>query len=254
MENKFKYGERLEILINAMINDYLTELDFNSGDGITDAYENLLYKTIVKGEFDDIFLSDELEGLEKSERQRILDLSRKHYELCLYDGKLEYWQYSVEGVTNGERMRAELLLNNFNYLIRLVKNGGEEVLNFLDKFKGNELFDDGSIIALLRRKFADDDVLEEVLIEMSKDDGKYKDFNNTQKVILCNYPEGVLYKVDDDKRVDIVDPKILKMHIQKKFIGSYDFDVSNIESNSFDETVSILYSEYNIEKNNIHIR
>ena len=253
MENKFKYGERLEILINAMINDYLTELDFNSEDGIRDAYENLLYKTIIKGEFDDIFLSEELDGLDKSERQRILDLSRKYYQLCFYDGKLDYWQYSVEGVTNGERERAGLLLNNFNYLIRLAKNGGEEVLSFLDKFKSNDLFDDGSIISLLRCKFAADDVLEKVLIEMSKEDGVYNDFNSTQKVILCNYPEGVLYKANDEK-IDIVDPKELERHIQKKFIGSYDFDVSNIESISFEETVSIIHSEYNLEKFDAHIR
>ena len=247
--------ERLERLKDEMIKTNLDELDFNSDEEKFLSYEKLLYKTIVDGKFDNIFLSEYLDDLDSNERQKVISLARNHKELCFFHGDFNNWADSVEGVTLSDpNLVSEILLNNYDYLIRLAKNGGEDVLNFLDKFKGNELFDDGSIIALLRRNFADDDVLEEILIEMSKDDGKYKDFNNTQKVILCNYPEGVLYKVDDDKRVDIVDPKILKMHIQKKFIGSYDFDVSNIESNSFDETVSILYSEYNIEKNNIHIR
>ena len=244
MEDKFKREERLEILINAMISDYLTELDFNDEESITDAYENLLYRTIVKGDFDDIFLSDELDGLDKTERQKIIDLSRKYYQLCFYHGKFEYWAYSVEGVTDGEYMRAELLLSDFDYLIRLAKNGGEAVLKFLDKFKGNDLFNDGSVIGLLINRFWGDlDTLETVLIDMAKEDGKYKDFTDTQKIIMCDSPDGLLIRKNDDGNIEFIDSTEVKKQISNEFIGIDNYSIKDIESKEFEKIVRTMNSD-----------
>lgn len=244
MEDKFKREERLEKLINAMIANYLTEVDFNSAEERENSYENLLHKTIVKGEFDDIFLSDDLEGLDKLERQRIIDLGRKYYHLCLYHGKLEYWSYSMEGVTSGEYMRAELLLSDFNYLIRLAKNGGEDVLKFLDKFKGNELFNDGSVIALLLNKFwGDYDTLETILIEMAKADGKYGDFTDTQKIIMCDSPDGLLFRKNDDGNIEFISSDELKKTISTEFIGVDNYPMKDIDSSEFMKIVRTVNSE-----------
>lgn len=237
--------ERLKILEDAMIANYLTELDFNNEEQRVLAYDSLLYKTLVEGTFDDIFLSDSLEGLENTERQRIIDLSRKYNSLCFYNGDFDYWLNSCEGVSNGGIMAAEILLDNYDYLIRLAKNGGERVLKFINKFQDSELFDDGAVIALLRSKFYNDDVLENVLIEMSKEDGDYKDFTDNQKIVLCNYPEGILYKVNEDNTLDMADIKKLRMTLQKKYIGSLDYDVRDIDLESFIEMIDRVFVDNN---------
>ena len=142
MESREEKTERLEILRNAMIRNHLTEIDFNSEDERAAAYEKLLFITIKSWEFDDIFLSKHLDGLEDSKLSEVLALAKTHSSLCFYRGDMDYWLDSVEGVTNSEpdTVVAELL-SNYNYLIRLAKNGGWDVLHFLDKFKDNELFE-----------------------------------------------------------------------------------------------------------------
>lgn len=234
MEDRHESIERLEILINAMILNYLTENEFNSDEDRSYAYENLLYKTLVEGVFDDIFLSKYLDDLDKSKRQELMNLSRKYSDLCFYHGKFEYWSYSVEGVINGDKMVAELLLSNFNYLIRLAKNGGEDVLKFLNKFKNSDLFSDGSVIAILvNRFFGNLDILETILIDMAKEDGKYKDFTDTQKIIMCESPLGVLINRKDDGSLEFINIDDLKKKISNKFIGEDDYSINNISSDDF---------------------
>ena len=184
--------KRLEMLKDAMLFRYLDEIDFNSEKDRITAYEKLLHKTIIEGEFDNILLSRHLEQLDISERTRILNLSSKYSSLCFYHEDFDNWLDSVEGVTLSEpNLIAEILLNNYDYLIRLTKNGGEKVLKFLNKFPSDSEFRKGSVIALLRpgtiENVAYDDILESTLIELSKEDGKYKDFTDTQycRIFLC---------------------------------------------------------------------
>ena len=147
--------KRLEMLKDAMLYNCLDEIDFNSEKDRITAYEKLLYATIIEGKFDNILLSEHLDGLNGLEKNRILSLSREYSSLCFYHEDFYNWLDSVEGVTLSDpNLIAEILLNNYDYLIRLAKNGGEKVLQFLSKFKGNELFNEGSIIALLRCNFA----------------------------------------------------------------------------------------------------
>ena len=238
MENKLANKERLEILINAMITNYFSEDNFNSEEERELAYENLLHKTIVDGEFDDIFLSDSLEGLDSSERQRILDLSRKYRQLCLYHGRFDDWADSVEGAVSGYYMKAELLLADFDYLIRLAKNGGEDVLKFLDKFRGNQLFAEGSVIGLLINRFWGDlDTLETVLIDLAQEDGKYKDFTETQKIIMCDSPDGLLIRKNDDGSIDFISNMELKKTISNEYVGEDDYPIKDINSDDFQKIV-----------------
>ena len=245
MENK-KCIERLSILKDAMIKNYLTEIDFDDEEKITDAYENLLYKTIVDGAFDDIFLSDNLDDLDKDERQRIMNLARKYNSLCFYNGQFDNWIDSIEGVYLLDlNLTSIKLLDNYDYLIKLARDGGEDVLRFLYKFQTSGILGDNAVISKLRSTFYSDDILEEILLNMSKEDGIYKDFTDTQKLVLCNYPNGVLYKAKEDESFEMNDVKLLKMKIQKMFIGSYDFDISEIDTDSFEYIISRIYTDYN---------
>jgi len=245
MESKDVSTKRLETIKNAMILEHLTDIDFNSKEERSLAYETLLSKTVIEGAFDDIFISDELEGLDKSERQKVLDLSRKYNSLCFYHGDIDYWLDSAEGITLGdEDTTAEILLRNYNYLIRLAKNGGEDVLRFLNKFRSNDDFNKGSVIALLINSFwGDVDSLETILIEMSKEDGKYKDFTDTQKIMMCESPDGLLIRKNEDGSIEFISSSELKKTICNEYSGEDDCLVKDIDSKNFGEIICKINSE-----------
>ncbi len=242
MESREEKAKRLEILRNAMILNHLTDIDFNSEDEISAAYEKLLFKTIKEGSFDNIFLSKYLDELSEEERIKVLQLARNYSFLCFYRGDMDYWLDSVEGVTNSEPdIVVQLLLSNYNYLIRLAKNGGEEVLKFLTKFQGNNLFENNSVIALLLLKFHDEDTLETILIDMANENGKYSDFTDTQKIILCDYADGVLYKEENGKIVILS-----KSELKKIILGDDDYPIKEIDSQTFSDKVAEAYYQYNV--------
>lgn len=243
MESKETSIKRLETLKDACLMRNLSELNL---DNIYELYDSMLYKTF-SGEFNDIFVSDYLND---SNRDEILTLASKYNSLCFYLGQFDNWIDSPNGATlSNLDLVAELLLKNYAYLIRLAKNGGEDVLKFISKFEGSELFKKGAIIAELLNNFYDEDVLETILIEMSKSDGNYKDFSDKQKLLLCESPEGLLYKVTDDKDVIITPVKELKSLFVKKYLGSddSDYDLNNIDSNSFKEIIESLHLDYHNE-------
>ena len=233
--------QRLEKLYNEVIINNSSEIDLNN---TYDIYDTLLHKTF-SGEFDDLFLSDNLDGLSDEEKRKLLELTRKYDSLCFYGGEFCNWVDSIEGVSlEDTELVASKLLDNYDYLIRLAKNGGTEVLKFLNKFQTSALAKKGAIIALLRNSFCDDDTLESILIEMSKEDGKYKDFSDTQKLILCDYPEGLLYRKNDENKVELVPVDELKKSIIKLFIGDENYQVKDIDSSSFEDIVESIYSDY----------
>ena len=89
-------------------------------------------------------------------------------------------------------------------------------------------------------------------INMSKEDGIYKDFTDSQKLVLCNHPNGILYKDKEDEPFEMVDVKKLKMRIQKIFIGSYDFEIEEIDLSSFEDIISRIYMEFNKDNYNVY--
>ena len=189
-----------------------------------------------------------------------MSLARKYNSLCLYDGNFDYWQYSVDGVTSGPSMIVALILSNYNYLIKLAKDGGEDVLRFLNKFQGSGIFDDDAVITRLRNSSYDDSVLEDVLINMSKEDGIYKDFTDSQKLVLCNHPNGILYKDKEDEPFEMVDVKKLKMRIQIQCISLslinmaiiLNLEISIYHLSSFEDIISRIYMEFNKDNYNVY--
>jgi hypothetical protein len=231
--------KRLDILKNEMILSYLSEIN-DPRD--LETYELLVDKTF-SGEFNDIFLSNYLDDVSKEERNRILEISNKYAKsLCLYCDLIN----SCEGITGDDYdLVTNLVLDNYDYVIRLAKNGGEDVLKFLKKFESSDLSEKGAIIALLRNSFCDDDTLENRLIELSKEDGNYKDFSDTQKIMLCEYPEGTLYRRDDNNKVEYIPSIELKQMITKLYLGdNEECNIKDIDSKSFSEIVGNIILDY----------
>lgn len=231
--------ERLEKLKNATIMRNLSELDTDNEFLL---YDDLLRNTF-SGDYNDIFESNYLDD---SNRDEILSLVSKYNSLCFYRGEFENWVDSIEGVSLSDLDLVSMkLLDNYDYLIRLAKNGGEAVLKFLNRFSGSSLSERGAIIAVLRNSFYNDDVLEKVLIEMSREDGKYKDFTDKQKIILCDYPDGVLYKVEDNEAIEIPSEE-LKKSIIEGLMGTFnsEFKISDISAFQFEDVVGSIYASY----------
>lgn len=239
---------RLEAIKIELILKDLSELDLDSE---YDLYDSLLYKTFVEGEFDDVFLSDNIKKLDKDRRQEVIGLARKYNSLCFYNGDFNSWMDSIEGVTGSDYDLISIkLLDDFDYLMRLAKNGGEDVLKFLNKFQTVDQFRNGAVIDMLRsRKSMDDkkdlydDILETVLIEMSKVDGIYKDFTDTQKIIMCDNLDGIIYRKQDNGEYDIVPVDELKKSILEEF-GEDDYSINGIDSETFKFIIENIYSSY----------
>ena len=232
--------ERLEELKKATIRNHLAELDL---DNILDFYDTLLENTF-SGEFDDVFLSENLDDLSQENRKEVLELSRKYKSLCLYN---DDWPDSVGGVTSSDpELIAIKLLDSYDFLIKLAKNGGEEVLKFLYKFNSINMSDEGSIIATLRYKFCSDEVLEKILMEMPVFNGDYNDYRDSQKIILCNYPDGLLYKVDESGSVIMTPKEELKKMISMELIGDEDlsFNIRKVDRAEFEEAVINIHARY----------
>lgn len=236
MENIFV--KRLFVLKDALIINHLAEI--NDPRDI-ESYELLVEKTF-DGEFDDIFVSSNLDGLSTDERKQVFDLSREYAKtLCIYSDLIN----SCEGVTNDDYdLVTARVLDNYDYVIRLARNGGKEVLDFLKKFEGSEFASKGAIIALLRKGFSDDDTLETLLIELSKEDGKYKDFTITQKIMLCEYPEGTLYKRDDNGNVSFIPSSELKSSFLRLVGENETYPMKNIDSKLFSEALGSIILDY----------
>ena len=183
-ERIFESNKRFEDLKNAVLLKYLDSLDLD------DESMNLCDKIIYyfnKGELDNEFYSTLLINLSEEERKSIL-------KLCFYDGNSDYWIDSVEGIPLKDAQFICLkILDNVNFLVRIALSGGRNALEFLRIFSNKEYYSDSSVVEYLRNSFRYDDVLENIILEMSKEDSSYNVFDEEQKAILCGSPQGVLF-------------------------------------------------------------
>ena len=196
--------KRLERLKEVNISRYLEVINL---DTIMGFYDSLVNHTF-HGDFDEEFLSKSLLGLDSEEKGEIFQLARKYKGLCFYAGSETLWSDSIGGVTLSDvDLVCMRLLDNYDFLLGLAKDGGEKALKQLSTFQN--MATSGSVIDSLRRTFPDDDLLKDIVIEMSKEDGRYKGLSNRQKEILCSYPFGNLYDEKDGKRRILSSEEIL---------------------------------------------
>ncbi len=232
------YMKRLEKLEQATIIHFLEELSLSQRSGFEYSVElcEVLLRHLLNGDFDEEFLSDTLIGVNDSERKEIYQLARKYGSLCFFQGNIDFWLDSIEGVSlEDSDLICTKILDHFDFLLGLTRDGGEDTLKLLTSFQMTSMADESSIIDFLRNNFGNDEALKSCLIALSRKDGEYIGLTSEEKAILFRYPGGVLCEFSDDgyKRIPA---KVLEERLNQKYFG-----VDSMERTSL-ENLGSLYS------------
>lgn len=221
---------RLNNLKNEVVMQYSDEIDYD-GDRdfiITDA----IFSHLVKGDLNDFYESPLLEGMDEEERNRTLTAVNKYSYVLFYDQNQDSWYDSIDMALVDYDTIALKLLNYYDFLIRIYKNGGEKVLKELAKYVDYDSFMDTSVVDYLIGSFISDEVLEKVIIDMSLEDGPYKDFDTDKRACLLMYPEGTLYRRDENDNISFINPiELINMINQRD--GDFEEIVSGIADDYF---------------------
>ena len=245
MENKSI--ERLNKLKQATILNFTDKIDYSNR---LDLYDTLL-ENVFNGNFDDIFLTD---NVDESNRKELLELARKNSSVCFFQGNPVYWADSVEGVYLSDVDFVTVkILDNFDFLIKLARDGGEEALKQLVRFQKTEFFEDKVIIDYLRNSFITDDILVDTIKSMSKRNGDYKDFSDEQKALLCLYPEGVIYKTKEDGNIEKIPVSKIISEVKISLLGEDRDDyhlgdsLKHMKMEDFEDIINKVYEDYKKE-------
>ena len=236
--------KRLENLKQSTILRYSEDINF---DNEADLYQSIIVH-LVQGDFNDNFYSLHLENIEKEERERIMSLVNEYSFLCFHDGNHECWTDSVMSIPLLDyEYICTIILDNFNFLVELAKNGGKDTLDLLVKFSSNSDYNSSSVIDYLRNSFIDDNILENIIIDMSKKDSLYNIFSPNELSLLCTVPLGVLYFYDNDS-IDFSSPILLAREIYRRETGEEENDFKEIikyfiNDEEFDNTIVEIQSD-----------
>lgn len=237
-EKIFESNKRFENLKNVVLLRYLDNIDLDEES--MNLCDKIFYY-FNKGELDDAFYSSYLEDLSVEDRNKIMKLVHEYIDLCFFNGNCEYWLDSVEGIPLKDSQFICLkILDNINFLVKIAISGGRDSLEFLRGFSDKEFYSDSSVIEYLRNSFKYDAVLENIILEMSKENSAYNVFDDKQKAILCSSPQGVLFFEGEDE-IKYSNPLLLSTRINNILDDNED------EINSFGEfadVINLLYLDY----------
>ena len=259
--------EKLENLKVATLDKYLEEIDLDSEIDLYDVMIN----HFINGDLFDYYLSDNLNDMSENEKKKLFKLVNEYIGLCFYNQDFNNWLDSVEMYRiNDYDLISMNILENYDFLLRIAKNGGREVLDFLVKFVNESGYSDSSVIEYLRNTFNNDDILEWILLEMASKNSLYNIFDYSQKAKLLSYPEGVLYSSleSEENSVDMKDVitfksplklslEILKLSNVPEINYDNESDISNVAINissllpvndDFSDIVRMISLNYNKER------
>lgn len=246
---------RLEKLMQATIINYEEKIKSNNNkDEDFDRYHEMLFH-VFNGDFSEIFPSEYIE--DSDDKEKIFKLASKYSSLCFYQGDFNSWLDSVEGVTSFDLDLISLkLLDNYDFLLRIANSGGEDALRELMKFYMCDAFEGHAVIEHLRNVFDNDNVLEHVIIEMTRKDGAYSKFTDQQKIALCSSPRGIIFEKEENKvyhKIAIMDTmSVMKEYILGDEVDKYtEEDFAKILSNmSLDDFEDVMYMIQSSSKGN----
>lgn len=213
---------RLEKLINETIIRYTDEIDYDQDLSLYD----VMMRHFVNGDLDDVFVTNVITNMSKSEKKALFELVREFQGLCFYRGNPEYWLDSLENTpVQDYSLIAYSILDSFAFLLELAKDGGRDVLEKLVAIGSYGEFQNEAVIGYLRTTFADNQALSAVLLNMAEKNSKYDIFTDEQKAILLSYPDGSLYSYLKDE-IRITNPLVLGVQIY-----------NNVESEQLIDTI-----------------
>lgn len=237
-ERIFESNKRFDDLKNIVLLKYLDNVDLDEES--MNLCDKIIYY-FCKGEIDNYFYSSYLKDVSFEERNKIMKLVHEYIDLCFYDGNSDYWLDSVEGIPLKDAQFICLkILDNINFLVRIAIKGGKNALEFLKVFNDKDAYVDSSVIEYLRNSFRFDDVLENIILEMSKEDSSYNVFDDKQKAILCGSPQGVLFFEGEDE-VKYSNPGLLATRINN-ILDSDEDDLYKFSD--FSDVINLLYLDY----------
>lgn len=217
--------ERLLNLEKVAIERYTDEIDFASDIDMCD----VIVRHLVSGDFDNDFIS---EYLTNDNRENIMNLVNQYSGLCFYDQDYENWADSTSLQDIGDyRAILSVILDNYDFLIRMASNGGRDVLNELTNYVDCAGYNESSVVDYLRVGFnRNDDIIEHILVDMVNNEN-FSAFSNEQRACMLDHPLGVLFKNDRDE-IEYCKPEVIA-----NTIGNY---MNPIEFYGNDEYMSNL--------------
>ncbi len=165
-------------------------------------------------------------GMSDEEKETVRTLANQHVGLCFYDYDVENWSDSVERCNFDDDAAVERIFDNYNFLLELAHDGGEDVLLFLEDIKDHDSFADFACIDAFRNNFVLDSVLKKVLVLMSEDNSQYHIFTDAQKADLLAYPEGTLYFFGEEA-VKLTSPIFLYLEIYNRMHPENEIDMND---------------------------
>lgn len=177
--------ERLGVLLDATILRYCETMNLVDITSVCDA----MFSHLLEGDLDREFISPKLADAKKEEKAKAFSIARKYAYLCFYEGKENYWLESVDGYNSTflDELIAEKVLDNYNFLVELAYEKGENAVKELINVGQNDIIK-SSIVDYARNTFMNDKILKSVLSNDS-----YNDLSPKRKAVLYEYSEGVLY-------------------------------------------------------------
>ena len=216
--------KRINDLKQSVILRYSEDIDFNNEGEL---YQNII-NHLVNGDLNDVFYSSCLEDISKDERKVIMDVVSDNSFLCFNKGNSDYWTDSVFSlpILDYEYICTRVL-DNYNLLVKLAKNGGRDSLELLSSFFEVDEYRNSSIVDFLRNSFVDDKVLEKIIVDMSDRDSLYNIFTRRELALLCTAPDGILYFYDDNS-IEFSSPILIAKEIYEKETGEEAVDYKEI--------------------------
>lgn len=241
-KEKRRYGvARLRELKDAAIILDLETMDVEDDLALYDS----IFHCFARGELDNQFESIVFDGMSEDDRVKLIDLVKDYRGLCFYNGKAEYWLDSLEHIAiSDSELITYSIFDNYDYLLELGKKGGRRVLEVLSSFQDSGYIN-SSVVEYLRQSNVDDEVLETILLDMSKENSLYNVFSDEQKALLLGNPVGTLYTYTEDG-VEIKSPIKLACELYVDIMGQ-GFDLSGMDSTKIFEILKTFLDTADID-------
>ena len=252
-------NERLENLLDGTIKNFYSEVNPNNSIDLFDT----MYKHLLSGDLDKFFIAP---NIPESAKESAFELARKYSNLCFFEGDYLNWEDSVEGLfssykneqskTASELLAAARALDNYNFLLEVAHEKGEDALKEMAQFAGDtDMAAESAIVEYLRNTFGNDEALKECLEMTSIKDGKFDHVPTEAKEIMYRFPQGVLF-FDHNEEAEInnfegllermveLEPEILYTTNRLEGMENLEEVVGYLGTGVFDVFIGTIYEDY----------
>ena len=139
---------------------YLDEMNFKLDDDTSnDLYLcDVMIEHLAKGDLNDVYESDILEGFKDEDKKKILDIVSSNCNICFVNNSSEYWLDSISYIeVNDYKFAVKKILDNFEFLLKICIQCGESKLKLLTSLNDEKVHFSQSIVDSIRDNFESDE-------------------------------------------------------------------------------------------------